>query len=70
VTTETNCKKFALLPIPSKFGKQEVDRFSQSSSDLVLGNLNVPYMKIFSRSRNFNRPYSYSRYWTGTSLQL
>lgn len=45
---------FSSLPIPSKFGKQEVDIFSKLSDDLVLRHLIVPYMKIFSRSRNFN----------------
>ena len=40
-------QKFALLPIPSKFGGQEVDGFSQSPSDFGLRHFNVSYMTNF-----------------------
>ena len=36
----------ALLLFPSKFGVQEVERFSQSPGDFGLGHLNVPYMTV------------------------
>ena len=36
-----NLQKLALLPFSSKFGVQEVDRFSQSPSDFGLRHLNV-----------------------------
>ena len=36
-----NSQKFALLPFPSKFGIQEVDRFSQSPGDFGLRQINV-----------------------------
>ena len=42
----------ALLPFSSKFGVQEVDRFSQSPSDFGLRHLDVPYMTNFLESRS------------------
>ena len=41
-----------LLPFSSKFGVQEVDRFSQSPSDFGLRHLNVSYMTNFLESRS------------------
>ena len=40
-------QKLALLPFPSKFGVQDVDRFSQSPGNFGLSHLNVSYMTNF-----------------------
>ena len=47
---EKNSQKLALLPFSSKFGTQDVKRFTQSLSKFERRHLNSAYMNVFGNA--------------------